>query len=469
MSPKPLCFIVMPFGSKPDPTRRQNIDFDRIYDLSIKPGVEAAGMEPIRADEELTGGIIHKPMYERLLLCDYVLADLTTGNPNVFYELGIRHAVRRHTTMTIFAKHQPIPFDINFLRSLPYDLGKNNNFKDELAQTLRQAISARLQELRQQAVEEASVDSPLFQLLSGWEPKFDIARLKTDVFREKVKLNKDFKQQLATIRTKAKKATHRDEANHQLLEFRQQLGELDSIEAGTLVDYFLSLRALKNWDGMIAFYEEMPEVLKRQILVREQLGFAYNRRATTNQDPSDRDQALRILTEVEEQQGPSSETCGLMGRIHKDNWAEALEHGETFAASGHLQAGIEAYSRGFLADPRDSYPGINAVTLLEIKGDSKSLEEKERLLPVVKFAVERRLDDKPDYWDYATMLELAVLENDKKSANERLGQSLAAMREPWEAETTANNLMMIARSRQHRKVDISWLEEIIEQLKTKGQ
>ena len=468
MTSKPLCFIVMPFGSKPDPSGRQDIDFDRIYNLSIKPGVEAAGMEPIRADEELTGGIIHKPMYERLLLCDYALADLTTGNPNVFYELGIRHAVRRHTTMTIFAKHQRIPFDINFLRSLPYDLGENNNFNDELALSLRQAISVHLEKLRGKTVEEASVDSPLFQLLSDWEPG-DIARLKTDVFREQVKLNKEFKEQLAAIRRKAQKSKHRDEANRQLLDFRQQLGELDSVEAGTLVDYFLSLRALKNWDGMIAFYKEMPEVLKRQILVREQLGFAYNRRAATNHDPSDRDQALRILTEVEAQQGPSSETCGLMGRIHKDNWSEALKKGETFVASGHLEASIEAYRRGFLADPRDAYPGINAVTLLDIEGGPESLEDKERLLPVVKFAVERRLVDKPDYWDYATMLELAVLENDKKSASKRLGQSLAAMREPWEPETTANNLMMIARSRQNRKVDIAWLEEIINELKTKGQ
>ena len=41
----------------------------------------------------MTGGIIHKPMFERLILCDYAVADLTTANANVFYELGIRHAV----------------------------------------------------------------------------------------------------------------------------------------------------------------------------------------------------------------------------------------------------------------------------------------------------------------------------------------------------------------------------------------
>ena len=82
------------------------------------PAVRDAELEPLRADEERTGGIIHKPMFERLLLCDYALADLTTANANVFYELGVRHAARPATTMTIFAKQQPIPFDVNFLRSM---------------------------------------------------------------------------------------------------------------------------------------------------------------------------------------------------------------------------------------------------------------------------------------------------------------------------------------------------------------
>ncbi|MDH3530674.1 MAG: DUF4071 domain-containing protein, partial [Acidobacteriota bacterium] len=85
--PKPLCFILMPFGQKRDASGR-TIDFDRVYEDLIKPSIEDAGMEPIRADEEQTGGIIHKPMYERLVLCEFAVADLTTANANVFYELG---------------------------------------------------------------------------------------------------------------------------------------------------------------------------------------------------------------------------------------------------------------------------------------------------------------------------------------------------------------------------------------------
>ncbi len=63
---KPLCFVLMPFGKKAVPSGL-TVDFDAVYASVIQPGVEAAGMEPLRADEELTGGVIWLPMYERLI------------------------------------------------------------------------------------------------------------------------------------------------------------------------------------------------------------------------------------------------------------------------------------------------------------------------------------------------------------------------------------------------------------------
>ena len=420
--------------------------------------------QPIRADEERTGGIIHKPMFERLLLCDFALADLTTANANVFYELGVRHTARPATTLTVFAKHQPIPFDVNFLRSMPYDLGPGNAFGDEQARALREAVATRLKDLRELAAGQAAVDSPLFALLREWEPG-DLARLKTDAFRERVQQDEELKRRLAAIRAKGKNKPDRDEAKAELDRFRMELGPLDAVAAATVVDLMLTFRALEDWDGMIAVHADMPEALKRQVLVREQLGFAYNRRAGRDKNAADRAEALRILTAVEEQQGASAETCGLIGRIHKDEWAEALGRGERLAA-GHLKKAIAAYTRGFMADQRDAYPGINAVTLLEIKGDDESLAQKRRLLPVVRFAVEQRLAGaEPDYWDHATMLELAVLNDEQERADEHLADAMAALRETWEAGTTANNLGLIEHARQTRGVDTSWLSEIIGDLK----
>ncbi|MGO4870226.1 MAG: DUF4071 domain-containing protein, partial [Roseiarcus sp.] len=89
MDHRAVCFVIMPFGRKPDASGRM-VDFDRIYAEVIAPAVEAAGLDGIRADEEQGAGFIHKLMYERILLSEYAIADLTLLNANVYYELGDR-------------------------------------------------------------------------------------------------------------------------------------------------------------------------------------------------------------------------------------------------------------------------------------------------------------------------------------------------------------------------------------------
>src|SRR5215469_12975055 len=144
--PRDLCFVLMPFGKKPDVSGRL-VDFDVVYKEIIAPAITQADLEPLRADEEMAGGIIHKPMFERLMLCDYAVADLTTANPNVYYELGIRHAVRPATTVSVFAQHQAIPFDVNYLRALPYTRGENNRFTSDEGGPLRMGLGKCLREL----------------------------------------------------------------------------------------------------------------------------------------------------------------------------------------------------------------------------------------------------------------------------------------------------------------------------------
>ena len=100
------------------------LDFDHIYAAAIRPAIEEAGLEPIRGDQERTGGVIHIPMFGRLLLSEYVVVDMTLANPNVFYEMGIRHTAKPYTTVPIFAAIHSIPFDVTLLRSIPYNLDK---------------------------------------------------------------------------------------------------------------------------------------------------------------------------------------------------------------------------------------------------------------------------------------------------------------------------------------------------------
>jgi tetratricopeptide (TPR) repeat protein len=438
----------MPFGKKPDPTGGEPIDFDRIYNAAIRPAIDRAGLDAIRADEERTGGIIHKAMFERLLLCDYAVADLTCANANVFYELGVRHAVRPATTLVIFGKGHAPPFDVSYVRGMPYDLGPRNAFPDTAAAELGAALAKRLNDFRELAGGGVT-DSPLFQLLTDYGAP-DVARLKTDTFRDRVAY---------AASTKAALATARDSQQPAALEaIERSLGTLDGVEAGVLIDLYLSYRAVSAFDKMVALYERLPKTLRSAVLVREQLGFALNRLGR-------RQDALRVLQEVEKERGPSSETSGLIGRVYKELWVDAEKGGDASLAQGQLRRAVDAYVRGFEADSRDAYPGINAVTLLDVQGTPESLAKKAELLPVVRFAVTRRIRaGHSDYWDQATLLELAVLDGDAEAAADRLADARAAMREDWEAKTTANNLMLIRAARRARDQVEPWLDEIVRSL-----
>jgi len=84
-----------------------------------------------------------------------------------------------------------------------------------------------------------------------------------------------------------------------------------------------------------------------------------------------------------------------------------------------------------------------------------------QLIPIVTYAVERRIAaGKPDYWDYATLLELAVLAKDEPKARDAAGAAFGVLREGWEAETTARNLRLIREARAKRNDEVTWAKAI---------
>lgn len=441
MTERPLCFVLMPFGVKPDGAGGV-VDFDAVYEEILWPAVDAAGMEPLRADEEIDGGIIHKPMFERLILCKYAIADLTTANANVFYELGVRHAVRPHSTVLVFAEGMRLPFDVAPMRAVPYELdGRGAPVSPDVA---RGVIEDRLNQAR-----DPAVDSPVFELVEDFP---DVDHHKTDVFREMVRYSLEVKARLS----EARKAN--DVAALRIIE--EELSPLEDQEAGIAVDLLLSYRALEAWAEMVAMVERIRGPLVQSVLVREQLAFALNRLG-------DRAGAERVLLDVLEERGPSSETLGLLGRVYKDRWEEAREAGDSVLARGEIRKAIEAYRRGFEADWRDAYPGVNAVTLMEV--DEPPDPDRLAILPVVSYAVGRRLaDDRADYWDHATRLELAILRHDREDAEEAVADAVASIRESWEPVTTLRNLRLIREAREQRGEDVpSWQVDVEQALESR--
>ncbi len=153
------CFVIMPFGEKVHPVTKKPIDFDAVYHTFIKPAAMQEGVECLRSDEENKTGLIHSAMIEHILDSTVAIVDITTGNPNVMYELGVRHTARRWGTIIIRQKgHDTIPFNINGLRALDYDLSSEETLEES-----KKHLAANIKA----CIVERNIDSLVHTLFNG--------------------------------------------------------------------------------------------------------------------------------------------------------------------------------------------------------------------------------------------------------------------------------------------------------------
>lgn len=122
MTPTTFAFVLMPFSS----------EFDDIYRLGIKETVEAAGMVAERVDEQIFHSEkILERIYNQIDLADFIIADMTGRNPNVFYEVGYAHA-KSKTCILLTSSADDIPFDLKHHRHIVYG-NSISNLKTALA------------------------------------------------------------------------------------------------------------------------------------------------------------------------------------------------------------------------------------------------------------------------------------------------------------------------------------------------
>jgi hypothetical protein len=453
MSTKPMVFVAMPFGKKKDRTGIV-IDFDAIYERGIKPAVSTDIFDCIRADEERGGGIIHQAMFERLLLAEIAIVDVTIDNPNVYYELGVRHAARPRSTIIIRAGEGPLPFDINLIRTVSYPL-ENGMLTEAGAVALQAVVAAKLLDARHDGVAR---DSPLFQLIPQF-PGIDLPHTVTESFRDRART-------VNSVRDRLVLAVHnRSVEQIEAVEADANLEEPSNAEV--FVDVLLAYRDLEAWDHMIRLAERCSALLASAVTLREQYALALNRR---NQG-DDRRRALGLLEEIVAAKGDSPETCGIVGRIYKDRYRVAVEEARKTGTAPGRQARADLaqacawYRRGFMADPRDYYPGVNLATLLTFANTDESLAELRTILPAVSFAVARLGGiESQDYWQVATVMELGVDGNDFVTAERALTRLLGLDVPPMALNSMADQLGSI-RNVDPSAIDCARLDEFIAELR----
>ena len=123
---KNLVFVIMPFKS----------EFDTIYEY-IKEGAESSGLNCLRVDEDIFQGGIVDRVRENIARAGTIIADLSEENTNVYYELGLAHALDKRVIM-LTQGMRAIPFDLKHFRMVVYD----GNRLETLPDTLKKELSA---------------------------------------------------------------------------------------------------------------------------------------------------------------------------------------------------------------------------------------------------------------------------------------------------------------------------------------
>jgi hypothetical protein len=455
---RPLVFVAMPFGVKPDALHVTSIDFDAIYEKGIKPALSDLDVDFIRADEERTGGMIHVPMFARLLLAEVAIVDVTIDNANVFYELGVRHAARPRSTIIVSGKNGPLPFDIANLRAIPYEL-ENGQLTEAAAAAFVNALRARVADAIVYGATDQ--DSPLFQLFADF-PGVPVKPEEIDpMFKERA-------LELAAIRDRlsSSRGLERAAALAAIAELESQVVSPNGVQAELVMDVIFAYRALLAYDELIGFIERIPaDFRQKSITIREQYALALNKRNKAG----DRDGAIKTLKALKaDRADASSETSGLLGSVYKGQYFDALANNRTILASSYLENAIDSYREGFQTDPRDYYPGINLLELLLVDGGDEALAEFKRTLPAVAFAVSRLGGIKSnDYWVVATAFELSILANDWSAAARAIPRMLGLTEDDKDAfklTSTLENLNGI-RSRNPAGIDPAAFDEILVQLR----
>lgn len=328
-------FIVRPFGVK------SGIDFERVETELIRPAMEQAGLSGGTTGELLQQGNIRADMFEQLLIADLVIADISIHNANVFYELGIRHALRDKRTFLIKSRESDardeVPFDLRTDRYLPYDATNPRAATDALAAALKATLDSQ------------KPDSPVYQLLPALEPADPDKVLVVPL---------DFREEAA-----------RAEAAKSCADLQMLAAETDGFawRVAGLRSIGNAQFRLQDWPGAKATWLAVREYDDMDREANLLLATIFQRL----DDLVSSDHAVeRALQSEDLSAADRAEIRALMGRNAKAQWKAAWERaGDLRAAqkaalsTPFLERCFELYRQGFVEDRNHLYSGLNALAM----------------------------------------------------------------------------------------------------------
>jgi tetratricopeptide (TPR) repeat protein len=403
--------MIMPYGIKattipagsgaPD-----KVNFDRLWEAALRPAIDQAGYEPVRANEDI-GSLIITEMIERLAISDLVLADVSIPNGNVYYEVGIRHAAQKQGCILTSATWSKPLFDIDQMRQIRYPIPTESICDDvaaEIIRILRPAIPIL-----------GSGASPFYQVFPTY-PQYDPAR--ATAFKQSLEELSTFQADIIAVRS----ATG-EECRTRALDLRRRYYTGGPIQKAVAIELLYTLRDCTDWRTTLDFIDTLPDDLRNSPLVKEQ-------RALAQSNSGDHDVAIGALVELISSAGDTSERRGLLGGRYKRKWKQTNNPTD-------LDRAIAQYEAGMKLDLNDYYPASNLARLYRTR-KRKGDEDRARISAAVALtACERaRARKSNDEWVNPTLLGAAFDAGDAEKAQELADLVRLEGPSAWKLEST---------------------------------
>ncbi len=436
-------FVVMPFGVKPDPSRPDvKIDCDATFRKLIVPLLEDADLDWTRADRATEAGMVHVGMFNELATADVVVADLTLENPNVLYELGIRHALRPRSTVMLHRNGGFSMFDLRPLREFRYDLVGAVITDDEALAAIKRIGPAI--ELAKAASTE--VDSPFHALFELSPPTFSV-RPRASTFT--VGAFHELSGRLAALErhSRGRDATAiTDEVIDGLIDDVRGLQIEERSKRALLFQLGVLLRQLGRYRRALDVLDALQlktadsgyaESRKEQAMNHRRLGEAAQRNGG---DPEPEwAAAARLLDDALTVEQLDPDAYGVAGGLAKRRADRALSAGRQSEAEVLLRDAARHYGDGIRAAPSDYYLLLNRATTLRVLGqhfdDHRALDEARLLLPVATYFATRAAGADPnDFYAAVSAGELCYTGYAIAKAKARGGTTAARRAERWYAD-----------------------------------
>lgn len=334
------CFVIMGYKIKKDYIHNRDIDLDKTFKHIIKPVFTELGYDCKRSSD-YPPGVIDTIMYKGIYNADFVLADISTLNPNALYELGVRHALKPYTTLVICEDgimiDNKLPFDLNHITALPY---RHDGLTLDIDEVER--FTGVLKEKVLEMEKANQTDSPVFTFLSG---------LKVVVNNNDLKFaDNTGPTLLAEPEAEYGGGGGGDGAAAPM--FTDEEAATPSVS--DMIDTAVATIKSKKFDEAIVLFNELLKIKPGDAFFIQQLCLATYKAGKPTPAEANK-AAFKILEQLNPQTSTDTETLGMAGAINKN--LHQLTGDKTC-----LEKSLRFYERGYYIG-NDYYTGINAAFL----------------------------------------------------------------------------------------------------------